>query len=195
VGLTAKALRAAALAGLASLALAACSGAGPAENGAATSGAPSGSTASPAGTAAGLVFAPVAGYAYASLTAEELPMVTSLTATALTADADGRDVTSDASGFVGSLLLAQYKAELVPRLDAKPLATLLDGAAQAESARAGSSAKVTTQLAAGTEYRLVSAPAVTIGIAYRTGGHLIEFVGIDDPSVIAFMTKYLSATA
>ena len=135
----------------------------------------------------------IAGYTYLDPPKVFADQVATLGDSGLTSSISAKSV-RDASGrTVAIVVLAQYNAKLARRLDAQPLAKVLDGAATGGKAYSKSHVTVTDKVVAGRHARTLSSRDLHMVVAYLPGGTLVEVISPTTASAESFAARLLGA--
>ncbi len=167
----------------------------PAQTAASPSSIPSPASASstPSAEAAGLTLFPIAGYTYTTPPAAIRQMTVGLDASGMVSAVVGRGVKDRSGAIVAAIVLSQYNPKLTVLLNKRTVGQVLAGAVKGANAFAPGKDTVTSRVLSGNQVRLFQTASVSMAMAYKPGGKLIEVMGPAPGPVLGVTAAYLAA--
>ena len=141
------------------------------------------------------MLASVAGYNYVEVQGAFATLGEQLKSTGLITAVEAKGVTDAAGKNIAAIFLAQYNPKLTAALDVAPIAQVLDGAAKGAQAFTKEPGKISIQVLAGVSARLFQTKSVSVLVAYKKGGVLVEIFGPNAADLLKFGGAYLAVKA
>jgi len=120
-------------------------------------------------------------------------MAEGLDASGMVTSTVGRGVKDGSGTEVGAIILFQYNPKLTVLLDKTAPSKILDGAVNDAKANIPGKPTVTAHVLSGSHVRLVQSASISMAVAYKQGGQLIEVIGPSPTPVLNFTGAYLAA--
>ena len=167
-----------------------------------TSAAPASPTPTPSATPSGTgeatpepVLATVPGYTYVEVQGAFSSLGEQLKGTGLITAVAAKSVKDAAGKDVAAIFLAQYNPKLSATIDVAPIGQVLDGAAKGAQAFTKEPGKISNQVLAGVPARLFQTKSLSVLVAYKKGGVLVEIFGPNAAELLKFGNAYFAVKA
>jgi len=149
-------------------------------------------SSTPAGKASDVAVTSVPGYTYGPPPAGLSKSMKALDALGMFASITTRGVKDSSGTEVGAIILMKYNPKLAVLLDTKDPSAILDGAAKGGKANIPGRSTITTRELFGHPVRLIEGKGMSMVIAYKHGGVLIQAAGPTTLPVLRFAGAYLA---
>jgi hypothetical protein len=120
-------------------------------------------------------------------------MTVGLDASGMVSAVVGRGVKDRSGAIVAAIVLSQYNPKLTVLLNKRTVGQVLAGAVKGANAFAPGKDTVTSRVLSGNQVRLFQTASVSMAMAYKPGGKLIEVIGPAPGPVLGVTAAYLAA--